>query len=200
MGNPNLPVRTVTSLHTAFRTLEGHGFEVLRAVPANDFEAVGPFIFLDHFGPIDVKTGEAKSASAHPTPASKHCCWMAVRSTRTAWATRAACVQAKCSGCAGRGVIHDESPDDDMRCKGGRFHGVQLWINMPKANKHDDPTYRHVRASEIHVLEAGDGKARTRLVAGRLGQRIGPIVTTGAPFVAHTTLSPGGAVELAPKA
>jgi redox-sensitive bicupin YhaK (pirin superfamily) len=68
---------------------------------------------------------------------------------------------------------------------------------MPKANKHDDRSYRHVRASEIPVLEAGDGKARTRLVAGRLGQRIGPIVTTGAPFVAHTTLSLGGAVELA---
>jgi redox-sensitive bicupin YhaK (pirin superfamily) len=84
--------------------------------------------------------------------------------------------------------VADEVPDDDMRRKGGRFHGVQLWINMPKANKHDDPTYRHVRASEIPVLEAGDGKARTRLVAGRLGQRIGPIVTTGAPFVAHTTL------------
>ena len=59
MGNPNLPVRTVTSRHTAFRTLEGDGFEVRRAIPANDFEAVGPFIFLDHFGPIDVKPGEA---------------------------------------------------------------------------------------------------------------------------------------------
>jgi redox-sensitive bicupin YhaK (pirin superfamily) len=71
---------------------------------------------------------------------------------------------------------------------------------MPKANKHDDRTYRHVRASEIPVLEAGDGKARTRLVAGRLGQRIGPIVTTGAPFVAHTTLSLGGASNWPSKA
>jgi redox-sensitive bicupin YhaK (pirin superfamily) len=66
MGIPNLPVRTLTSLHTAFRTLEGDGFEVRRAIPANDFEAVGPFIFLDHFGPIGVKPGEAKGASAHP--------------------------------------------------------------------------------------------------------------------------------------
>jgi redox-sensitive bicupin YhaK (pirin superfamily) len=100
---------------------------------------------------------------------------------------------------AGRGVIHDESPDDEMRIKGGRFHGVQLWINMPKANKHDEPSYRHVRAQEIPVLETADGKGRTRLVAGRLNQHVGPIVTTGASFVAHITLLPGGVVELAPE-
>lgn len=192
--------RTVTSVHTAFRTLEGDGFEVRRAIPANAFEAIGPFIFFDHFGPIDVKPGEAKGASAHPhagietlTLLLDGISWhkdslgnvSSMRPGDVQWLR------------AGRGVIHDESPDDEMRRKGGWFHGVQLWINMPKAHKHDDPSYRHVQAAEIPVVESVDGKGRTRLVAGRLGQQIGPIVTTGAPFVAHTTLLPGGVVELA---
>jgi quercetin 2,3-dioxygenase len=96
-------------------------------------------------------------------------------------------------------VIHDESPDAEMRRNGGKFHGVQLWINMPKAHKRDDPTYRHIQVSEIPVLEATDGKSRTRVVAGRVGQQVGPVITTGAPFVAHSTLLPGGSVALTPE-
>lgn len=200
MNNLSTQARSVTSVHTAFHTLEGDGFEVRRAIPANDFEAVGPFIFLDHFGPIDVKPGEAKGASAHPhagietlTLLLDGISWhkdslgnvSSMRPGEVQWLR------------AGRGVIHDESPDDEMRRNGGRFHGVQLWINMPKAHKHDDPNYRHVKASEIPVLDSADGKGYTRLVSGRLGQHVGPIVTTGAPFVAHTTLLPGGTVGLA---
>ena len=63
---PTASARSVAFIHSAVRTLQGDGFEVRRAIPALDFEAVGPFIFLDHFGPIHVKAGEAKGASAHP--------------------------------------------------------------------------------------------------------------------------------------
>jgi redox-sensitive bicupin YhaK (pirin superfamily) len=97
---------------------------------------------------------------------------------------------------AGRGVIHDEAPSEEMRRQGGRFRGVQLWINMPKANKHDEPSYRHVRAGDIPVLESSNAKARTRLVAGRLNRAVGPVATTGTPFVAHSTLSPGAVLDL----
>ncbi|RQR27544.1 pirin family protein [Burkholderia sp. Bp9142] len=202
MSNSTMQARTVRSVHTAFHTLEGDGFEVRRAIPAKEFEAVGPFIFLDHFGPIDVKPGEAKGASAHPhagietlTLLLDGISWhkdslgnvSSMRPGEVQWLR------------AGRGVIHDESPDDEMRRNGGWFHGVQLWINIPKASKHDDPSYRHVKASEIPVLETPNGNGRTRLVAGHLDQHVGPIVTTGAPFVAHTTLLPSGAVALAPR-
>ena len=154
MANSNGSERTVASAHAAFHTLEGDGFEVRRAIPSDDFEAIGPFIFLDHFGPIDVKPGEAKGASAHPhagietlTLLLDGISWhkdslgnvSSMRPGEVQWLR------------AGRGVIHDESPDDEMRRKGGRFHGVQLWINMPKANKHDEPSYRHVRAPVVTI-------------------------------------------------
>lgn len=199
---PDGVARAVNSVHDAFRTLEGDGFEVRRAIPAQQYEAVGPFIFLDHFGPIDVKPGEAKGASSHPhagietlTLLLDGISWhkdslgnvSSMRPGEVQWLR------------AGRGVIHDESPDAEMRRNGGKFHGAQLWINMPKAHKHDEPIYRHIKASEIPVLEAGEGKSRTRLVAGCVGQHIGPVVTTGAPFVAHSTLSAGGSIALTPE-
>jgi quercetin 2,3-dioxygenase len=202
LKTPDSAARTVKSVHDAFRTLEGDGFEVRRAIPAQQYEAVGPFIFLDHFGPIDVKPGEAKGASSHPhagietlTLLLDGISWhkdslgnvSSMRPGEVQWLR------------AGRGVIHDESPDAEMRRNGGKFHGVQLWINMPKAHKHDEPTYRHIQVSEIPVLEAPDGKSRTRLVAGRVGQQVGPVITTGAPFVAHSTVLPSGSVALTPE-
>lgn len=202
MANPYLSARSIASVHDALHTLEGDGFEVRRAIPALGVEAVGPFIFLDHFGPIDVRPGEAKGASAHPHAGIETLTLLlegrvehkdslgnasSMRPGEVQWLR------------AGRGVIHDESPDEEMRLKGGRFHGVQLWINMPAASKHDEPSYRHVRAPEIPVLEAPDGRGWTRLFAGRLGGQVGPIITNGAAFVAHTTLLPGGSAELSPE-
>src|SRR5712671_2617615 len=156
--------RKIATLHAAFHTIEGDGFEVRRAIPSSIFEAIGPFIFLDHFGPIDVKPGEAKGASAHPhagietlTLLLDGISWhkdslgniSSMRPGEVQWLR------------AGRGVIHDESPDEEMRRNGGRFHGVQLWINMPMSSKHDEPTYRHIQVSEIPVLQANDGKGQT---------------------------------------
>jgi redox-sensitive bicupin YhaK (pirin superfamily) len=191
--------RDIASIHNAFRTLEGDGFEVRRAIPSEHVDAVGPFIFLDHFGPIDVRPGEAKGASAHPHAGIETLTLLLEGSSvhkdslgnisvmhpgEVQWLR------------AGRGVIHDESPDDAMRRAGGRMHGVQLWINMPKAAKHDAPAYRHVKATEIPVLASADGKTRTRLVAGQAGGAVGPIVTAGAPFVAHASVSADGKVEI----
>ncbi|MBC9252818.1 pirin [Pseudomonas alcaligenes] len=200
-NSSNMQARVVMTIHDALHTLEGDGFEVRRAIPAQSFEAIGPFIFLDHFGPLDVSPGEAKGASAHPhagietlTLLLDGIAWhkdslgnvSSMRPGEVQWLR------------AGRGVIHEECPDDEMRRTGGRFHGIQLWLNMPKANKHDEPSYRHIRAEEIPVLEAADGRGRTRLIAGRLDKHEGPIATTGSPFVAHTTLAAGGGIVLAP--
>ena len=189
--------RAVTSLHTAFRTLEGDGFEVRRAIPSRAYEAVGPFIFFDHFGPIEVRPGEAKGASAHPHAGIETLTLLlegrsvhkdslgnmsVMQPGEVQWMR------------AGRGIIHDEGPDAVMRRDGGRNHGVQLWINMPKGHKHDDPMYRHVTAGEIPLV--GGDRARARLVAGQSDGQTGPIDSFGRPFVAHVTLEAGGTISL----
>ena len=189
--------RTITSRHTAFRTLEGDGFEVRRAIPSKGYEAVGPFIFLDHFGPIEFLPGEAKGASAHPHAGIETLTLLlegrsihkdslgnmsVMQPGEVQWMR------------AGRGIIHDEGPDSEIQRTGGRNHGVQLWLNMPKGKKHDDPAYRHFTAGEIPVVE-GD-KASARIVAGRVNDVTGPLASHGSPVVIHASLKAGGQITL----
>ncbi len=191
--------RDIASIHEAFRTLEGDGFEVRRAIPSNAYEAIGPFIFLDQFGPIDVRPGEAKGASAHPHAGIETLTLLlegsqthkdslgntsSMRPGEVQWMR------------AGRGVVHDESPDEQLRRDGGHVHGVQLWINMPKGGKHAEPAYRHVKASEIPTFTAEDGRVLVRVVAGAVGDLTGPIATSGNPFVAHASLKAGATADL----
>ena len=189
--------RAIISSHTAFRTLEGDSFEVRRAIPSKGYEAVGPFIFLDHFGPIAFRPGEAKGASAHPHAGIETLTLLlegrsvhkdslgnmsVMQPGEVQWMR------------AGRGIIHDEGPDAEIQRTGGRNHGIQLWLNMPKGHKHDDPAYRHFTTGEIPVI-AGD-KASARIVAGHVNEAKGPLESFGAPVVIHASLKAGGIITL----
>ncbi|ESQ85456.1 pirin family protein [Asticcacaulis benevestitus] len=189
--------RSITSTHTAFRTLEGDGFDVRRAIPAKAYEAVGPFIFLDHFGPIDFLPGEAKGASAHPHAGIETLTLLlegrsihkdSLGNTSVMQPGEVQWMR------AGRGIVHDEGPDAEIRRTGGRNHGIQLWLNMPKGKKHDDPAYRHVLASDIPLIE-GD-KAQARIIAGHVGDVAGPLDSHGNPVVIHASLKAGGSLTL----
>lgn len=193
--------RTIDAVSTALRTLEGDGFEVRRAIPGAGLEAVGPFIFLDHFGPIDVRPGEAKGASAHPHAGIETLNLLlegrqthkdslgnvsSMRAGEAQWMR------------AGRGIVHDESPDEIMRRDGGPLHGVQLWLwlNLPRGHKHDDPAYRHVKSDEVPALESADGAVKVRLFAGAMGALNGPIESFGAPLVAQASFSGAGKITV----
>jgi redox-sensitive bicupin YhaK (pirin superfamily) len=185
----------VAQVYDAFKTIEGDGFDVMRAIPSKQVNAVGPIIFLDHFGPIDIKAGEAKGASAHPHAgietltlllegSSVHKDSMgnhsSMRPNEVQWMR------------AGAGIIHDESPDPELLKYGGRNHGVQLWLNMPKGKKHDAPEYQHYKADDIPVLLAEDAQSKTRVIAGVVAGETGPVRTNGYPVVAHTSFVGAG--------
>lgn len=191
--------RKIQSRHQAFHTIEGDGFDVQRAVPNAGYESVGPFIFLDHFGPIAWKPGEAKGASAHPHAGietlslllegrMRHKDSLGNESTMQPgdiqWMR------------AGRGVVHDEQPDTGAMKPGERTHGIQLWLNLPAPSKHVEPTYRHVTAQDIPLVPLREGSGRARLVAGRVGDQIGPIDTFGAPFALHASFDGRGVLVL----
>lgn len=189
--------RPVTGTHTALRTLEGDGFEVRRAIPSKGHEAVGPFIFLDHFGPIEFMPGEALGASAHPHAGIETLTLLLEgRSVHKDSLGHTSVMQPGEVQWmrAGRGIVHDEGPDAEIRRTGGRNHGIQLWLNMPKGRKHDDPVYRHFTAGEIPLVK-GD-RASARIIAGRVNGVTGPLESFGAPVVIHATLQAGGSIML----
>jgi redox-sensitive bicupin YhaK (pirin superfamily) len=192
-------IRAVTTSGKAFHTIEGDGFDVLRAIPGAGYESVGPFIFLDHFGPIAWKPGEEKGASAHPHAGIETMTILLEGKMRhkDSLGNASTMVPGDVQWMrAGRGIIHDEQPDTQAMQPGERTHGVQLWFNLPKGRKHVDPVYRHVSAAEIPLLPAEAGGVRARLIVGQVDALKGPIETDGSPLAVHASFEADAILHL----
>ena len=193
--------RTVARLVRAVRMLEGEGFEVRRPIPSRGLEAVGPFIFLDHLGPIDMAPGEAKGAPSHP-----HCGFETLTyllegggEHRDSLGHQSVIGPLEAQWMrAGSGILHDEGADEQLRRDGGRLHGAQFWINLPKGRKMSPPAYRHIARCAIPEQRIDD--AVVRLLAGTLGDATGPVETFANPWLAHTRLQAGGRAVIDPVA
>ena len=91
---------------------------------------------------------------------------------------------------AGRGVIHKEGPSEKMRAEGGRLHGIQLWVNLPRDAKMAEPAYQDLRAGALAVARPADG-VTVRVVAGHAFGLYGPGSTHTPISYTHLTLAPG---------
>jgi quercetin 2,3-dioxygenase len=190
--------RKVERVIKAHRQLEGGGFVVRRPFPIAGLELVDPFLLLDEMGPATYGPGEAKGAPDHPHRGFETVTYMlegrfehedsagnrgAIAAGDVQWMT------------AGRGVVHSEMPSDDIRRRGGRIHGFQVWVNLPSRDKMMAPRYQEVPASGIPQAATPDGKADVRVIAGEaLGVRA--VIDTRTPIVYQDwKLRPGAAVE-----
>src|SRR5262245_52058456 len=193
--------RAVQSIVTAQQTLEGGGFPVNRPFPQQGAEltATDPFLMLDEMGPIVYGPGEAKGAPDHPHRGFETVTYLfdgemehrdstggggLLRSGDTQWMT------------AGAGLVHSEEPTDAMLRDGGLMHGLQLWVNLPRAEKLVPPAYQDLDRDKITYARTADGRTLLRLIAGELGGQRGP-GTTHTPIVyAHATIETGAKVAL----
>src|SRR5437667_135732 len=98
---------------------------------------------------------------------------------------------------AGAGIVHSEMPSRQIRDKGGRVHGFQIWVNLPAKLKMTRPRYQEVSASKIPKGMSEDGRARVRVIAGEaLGARA--VIDTHIPIVYQDwTIEPGADVTVA---
>jgi redox-sensitive bicupin YhaK (pirin superfamily) len=96
---------------------------------------------------------------------------------------------------AGAGVIHSEMPSAEFQRTGGRLHGFQLWVNLPRQNKMITPRYQEIPSARIPVARTKDGLVSVRVIAGEaLGARA--VIETVTPIMyLHFTLQPGGRVS-----
>ena len=192
----NVTVQNQPRVIDAPRMLEGEGFEVRRPIPHRGLEAVGPFIMLDHFGPVTYAPGEAKGAPTHPHAGIETLTYLLAGTARHLDSLGNQSVMGPGDAQwmrAGRGIIHDEGANDVFQAGGGEYHGVQLWLNMPKGRRGDPPVYRQIDAAEIPTFAIGD--ATVRLLAGELSGHTGPLNTYGRPFLARLTLPAGGVAQ-----
>jgi len=190
--------RAVAAVVSAQRTLEGEGFEVRRAIPGPGFQSVGPFIMFDHFGPKDYGPGEALGAPEHPHFGIETLTYMFDGYGLHRDSIGNVSITGPGEGQwmrAGRGIVHDEGADPEARRVGGKSHGVQLWINLPKGHRDAAPEYKPVRADEIPELKID--KATVRLIAGSLGGVIGPVTSFAPPWLVHASIPAGASLHLA---
>ncbi len=189
------PVRKIVS---GRRRLEGAGFEVTGAFADLPAHATDPFIIMDEMGPSVYQPYEAKGAPWHPHRGFETVSYMidgamvhhdsnggggVIGEGDTQWMT------------AGSGVLHDELPSEQIVMSGGRMHGVQLWVNLPKAKKMVAPRYQDLRSDELALVSSHDGGALVRIIAGEIGGFSGPGSTYTPIAYAHVSISPGGQFE-----
>jgi hypothetical protein len=191
--------RGVVSVTTAPSALEGEGFPVRRAFAGVDTSALDPFIHMDQMGEVEYAPGEPKGTPWHPHRGFETVTYMIdgtfqhqdsigggglITNGDTQWMT------------AGGGILHIEAPPEELVASGGLFHGIQLWVNLPSADKMIAPRYQDIGASQVSLASSPDGGALFRIIAGDLGGLDGPGSTYSPMAMVHATLSPGARAEI----
>jgi redox-sensitive bicupin YhaK (pirin superfamily) len=97
---------------------------------------------------------------------------------------------------AGAGILHIEKPPEALIASGGLFHGFQLWVNLPSAQKWLPPRYQDLRAGEVALVSSSDGGSLVRVIAGDVAGHQGPGSTYSPMTLVHATLSPGARLSL----
>jgi hypothetical protein len=188
--------RAVAGVVNSIETLEGGGFLVRRPFPKASFSEFDPFLLLDEMGPMELAPGEAKGAPDHPHRGFETVTYllsgeMEHKDSRGhAGRLRAGDVQWMT---AGAGVIHSEMPSKEFSRDGGRMHGFQLWVNLPKRDKMMNPRYQEIPGSQIPKATSADGLVRVSVIAGEaMGEKA--VIETRTPIIyLHYRIEPGGA-------
>lgn len=175
------------------------GFEVGRVLPFMKRRMVGPFIFFDHMGPVDLPPHVPRSTDVRPHP---HIGLSTVTylfdgeivhrdSTGARQAIRPGAVNWMT---AGSGISHSERFDGPMRETGGRMHGIQAWVALPETFEEADPTFAHYKAETLPVF--GDPGVTARLVAGQAFGLSNAVKTHSPLFYMHAEMEAGGRIGM----
>ena len=145
----------------------GGGLEVGRVLPFARRRMVGPFIFLDHMGPADFRSGEGIDVRPHPHIGLSTVTYLfdgeihhrdslgvsqKIRPGEVNWMT------------AGSGIVHSERTDPSLRSSGGLMHGMQAWVALPREDEEVAPAFAHHAADALPELS--DHGVWARLIAG----------------------------------
>jgi redox-sensitive bicupin YhaK (pirin superfamily) len=197
--DPAATRRRVRSVTTAPGGFEGEGFPVRRAFAGVDLSELDPFIHMDQMGEVEYAPGEPKGTPWHPHRGFETVTYImdgifehqdsnggggVITNGDTQWMT------------AGAGILHIEKPPEHLVVSGGLFHGLQLWVNLPKAEKWAPPRYQDLRGNEVVLLASSDAGALVRVIAGNLAGRSGPGDTYTPMTMVHASLSPGATLEV----
>lgn len=175
----------------------GGGFSVRRVLPSVKRRMIGPFVFLDHFGPMDVPPGGGMEVRPHPHIGLATVTYLfdggifhhdslgfaqPIKPGDVNWMT------------AGRGIVHSERTEPEMRRTGFRMHGVQTWVALPKTHEETAPAFEHVEAARLPTWQ--DGGAALRLIVGSYAGRTAPTTHFSPIFYVGAELTSGAGLTV----
>ena len=188
---------TISNLLKGHEKDLGGGFVVRRYLPSSIKQAVGPFIFFDHFGPVDVPVDADHDVRPHPhiglatvtylfEGAMDHRdsigTYQRIEPGAINWMT------------AGRGIVHSERTPKDLVGVPHRTHGLQLWAALPVAHEEDEPGFCHTPAADIPELLV-DG-ATVRVLVGSAFGKSSPVATYSQTLYLDVKLKAGHELSL----
>jgi redox-sensitive bicupin YhaK (pirin superfamily) len=198
-ADPTDSERPVRSITTGPRGYEGEGFPVVRAFAGVTAADLDPFVHMDQMGEVEYLPGEPKGTDWHPHRGFETVTYMIdgrfahqdshgggglIADGATQWMT------------AGSGILHIETPPAELVESGGVFHGIQLWVNLPRKDKFAQPRYQSIEGPAVRLLSSADGGALVRVIAGDIDGWAGPGMTHTPITLAHTTIEPGAQLNL----
>jgi len=172
-------------------------FAVRRLLPAAARRSVGPFVFLDHFGPVALPPGQGMDVRPHPHIGLATVTYLLegeiihrdslgyvqpIRPGDVNWMT------------AGRGIVHSERSSPEERAKGPRLHGIQSWVALPAASEESEPRFAHHPGTSLPTF-ALDG-ARLRLIAGTAFGHSAPVAVLSPTLYADVELPAGASLSI----
>ena len=191
--------RKVEKVVDAPSGFEGEGFPVRRAFAQLSLESIDPFVMMDQMGEVEYEVGEAKGTPWHPHRGFETVTYLIdgvfkhkdsnggggiIGNGDTQWMT------------AGAGILHIEAPTEEAVLKGGLFHGVQIWVNLPSKLKWSNPRYQDIRASKLSLLASQDASSLIRVIAGDVDGNTGPGITHTPITIVHASVNPGSSLSL----
>jgi quercetin 2,3-dioxygenase len=196
---PSDTERPVRSITTGPRGYEGEGFPVVRAFAGVSAADLDPFVHMDQMGEVEYQPGEPRGTDWHPHRGFETVTYMIdgrfahqdshgggglITDGATQWMT------------AGSGILHIETPPAELVESGGMFHGIQLWVNLPKKDKFAAPKYQAIDGGQVALLASPDGGALVRVIAGDIDGHGGPGATYTPITLAHATIQPGARLDV----
>ena len=157
----------------------GGGFVVRRLLPSANRRAVGPFVFFDHFGPIDVLPGANHDVRPHPHIGLATLTYLfegAIQHRDSTGVVQRIEPGAVNWMSAGRGIVHSERTPKDLVGQPHRSHGLQLWIALPEAMEDAAPSFQHIAAAAIPLVRLD--AATAHVVAGSAFGATSPLATS----------------------
>jgi redox-sensitive bicupin YhaK (pirin superfamily) len=176
------------------------GFEVRRVLPSTQRQMVGPFVFFDQMGPAELMEGKGIDVRPHPHIGLATVTYLfdgtivhrdslgslqSITPGDVNWMT------------AGRGIVHSERSDAEIRKKREKLFGIQIWVALPKRYEETEPDFTHYAGATLPVTD-GEGKT-IRVIAGSVFGKTSPVKTLSSLFYADVTLQPGASLSIEPE-